>query len=566
MNAILFQNIQPNKAFYRTSGGLPILSEAMNVGEDLITDVSFATRSLPAVGVSALDGTLGISSLLGLIYLDSADKAGRRAIAAQRVGYTEGEQSARFGVYRNCAQAGSAVMWGSLRGLTLASVIQGADISMASPSLIGRVTCVFSTIASVFSSVIYLLLAISCGREIHVANKFTRELTESCTITDNTDHAQLLRYVRFFEKWGMVGEQAEAQAAAGELRQMALDNATEILRNAGLQGDDARIHALIRGQITEKFPDENVDTVLEQLGKGWRREKLAAKRQLEVGGLTNASCADAMRRIGKDLRDNGELLSARIENGEEGAIAEAQALIADTQTLVEKMHAALDVNFKLNLGYLTACLLGITATILSFVALGPVGILGVTLLFLLIALMMTCLDGYRLHLALKNSTPGSFDSKAFALSSGLGLIAMGGGIALTSILSLGIAPLVGAITIGVIWMAINGNVWMKVQENQQDHVTLQEFGQLLYTENAARLRRLFKNLPKADRVAICYALDDTGAIKRRASFREGRARFRRHPDSLAVKQVVDRRLLKLEARAQESGEFLRTVQYLRAAQ
>lgn len=567
-----FIGIKPTAAFFRGEANPNPLSAASSAGLDVITDISALVRSLPNIDSNGLNPTAGMSSILNtLIYYPACQAAVERALIAQKVGYAEGEHSARTAVVRNAMQASGGVVYGGLRVLSLVTLLKGVDASsITAPTLLGRVTFVVSHVANALSGFIYLFLAYGCSRELYLANQFRSEFNSACKVTDANERAQLLKYVRFFEKWGVAQNEIDPAVVSNELCREALINAAEILKGSNPElNESERCNAVLQiVKAHSKGPSE-ARAFLEEMGKEWKFKKLAAKRQLELGSLTNASCAEEMRKIGKTLRDAQEPLSVRLARGDVEALEEAQALVAQTSPLVQKIEEVLDNNFWLNLGYLVTCVIGVIATVLSFCTLGPAGALVVALAYVAVSLMMTLLDGYRMHRALKESTPGSFDLKSLAISNVLGMLSLGGGIAITSIMSLGLVPLIASISIGVVWLAINGLTWQQLLKNQQERPDLHTFRQLLDSEgDTERLKRLFQNLPKADRRAIKLELGAMWESPKRIAIKRGSAVFKQAPNAKRVKQAVDARIAALQAKAlqkqQRQTEFVQAFKILNA--
>lgn len=95
--------------------------------------------------------------------------------------------------------------------------------------------------------------------------------------------------------------------------------------------------------------------------------------------------------------------------------------------------------------------LGLALTVASFIFTGPLGIIVITALALAVSLGSLSTDAYELVQDFKKADPGRFDKLWIFLSTVLAIVAVGAVFFLTG----GLALLIGAAVVGVVWLAIN---------------------------------------------------------------------------------------------------------------
>jgi hypothetical protein len=563
----IFDRMRPSSRTFAQKSEPSDLSAAVASGEDIDTDISFFVRGLPQIGSNMLDGTLGNSTGINMFLgLNGCLKASKRVLHAQKVGYTEGEVLAQVDRAGRAVQCVGGGIYFGVRGLTLASYVKNVDTSsISAPTLLGRVTFVLSTLGAALWGLFYALLGAMCAIDIYNGHKFRSEMEEAYKPGDD----QLIRVVRFLEKWSIpvldqdaLEQEIRSENSEEQLVQKGLAHGSEILKQlmneAGLEEISAEEREqLVREVIAHLGAD--VDEELENLGLNLEVAKKDARRHLELTSVTNAACAKKLENVGKQLRERhaetGLSLSERLEAGEEAAIEEAEAIVASSLPVINKIEKVMDEKFWINLGYLIACFIGVLATIGAFVLTGGIGPLVVAIAFIVVCSLMIMLDGYLLHQALKDSTPGKFDTTMLTISNVVSLLSFGASFTLIGILSLGIVPLITALVIAGIWLGVNAHVWNTILRNERDHPSLQQFLELLdHEKDHARLIKLFRNLPKVDQQTIAVTLadalfeEDEPRLERIA---KGREIFHLNPTGKAVKEAVQARIAQLNHRAEE---------------
>ncbi len=433
VNAVANVRFAPNAAAFAPAGKHSFLSERVHGGQDVATDISFLVRGLPGVGCTALDATLGMSTGINTplgynSYLHKTEQEEH----AQTVGYDAGARIKQIERARCATQMVGGALFFGIRALTLASYVKGVDTSSATaPTLLGRVTCITSSIGSALWGFAYTLIAAVSSLGIYEGYKFRKELNAAFESPAAT--------AAFIRKWSGTDEEELGKAVAGhseeELRQEAMQCTVQLLKNEGREGTQQELEAEALRIIQEDAERVRANTQahLVQVGEEWKIEKLKAMRDLQVASLTSKACAD-------------KLFGRRT--------------YLDPQDLLTEMKTALDKNFWINLGYLVTCVIGVLATIGVFVLTAGVGPMIVAGAFLLVALMMTALDGYSLYDVIRSQeAQGTFDKHMLTMSTGISFLSFVGSIVLISVLSLGIVPLVAAIAIFLFWMGVNLKVW-----------------------------------------------------------------------------------------------------------
>lgn len=427
------------------------LSGRVHVGQDVVTDVSFAIRTLLGLtdqGSTALDATLGNSTGINAwLAYNSYESATSDEMQASAMGYHEKARVAQLARVRSATTILTGGLYFGIRGLSLASYVKGVDTSSATaPTLLGRVTFVLSSVGGALWGAVYGLLAAAKGLEIWNARDFRRELDEACNDPEKLG--------AFIAKWrcsdqnelyksaGVKDEYTEAEKAA--LREEALASEAEhlkiLMKEDGVPEIDERKRREIVSSLMRKEYGDNAQEQLVSLGGEWRIAKLQAMRKLKVESLTSKACAEKL--FGENV---------------------------DSAALVHEMKSAMNKSFWINLGLVVAGVVGVAATIGAFIATAGLGPLLVTLAFLVASLMLTGIDGYTLHQEISSEgVEGRFDKKMLAISSAISIASFIGSIVLVSVLSLGIVPLISSIVIFAVWLGVNGKVWSALNAKEQE--------------------------------------------------------------------------------------------------
>ena len=420
----------------------PFLSPFLHNGQDLMADWSFGMRVLPDHAL--LDGTMGDSTILNVpLAINSYLGATKSAERAHFVGSEMEERVATIDRVRSVASCANGGIYIGVRGTTLASFVTGTNVSMQAPTLLGRVTFVFSSIGAAVSGFCYFLLGALCVAKIYNAYKFRQEL-EAEFASDPEGFRGHVDKIRGNYRDNHLGEvrppreDAERQKA----RQEAISTTAELLRIRLQEAGYEEFHKEEREQFVEMLfklqglgPEEIAD-----LGTCWKVDKLRAKRQLEFSNF-----------VGSRLPSDGH---------------DVTALQLKTEILAE-----MDKKFWINAAYLAVAVLGATITIMAIVASivgsgGAVPII-VAVGFLICALTMMGLDGYDFYKKLEQPVAvAQFDKAMLLISTIMGAVAMVAAIVLIAVFSAGTAPLVSAIIIGLFWLSMNGFIWTKLPSQE----------------------------------------------------------------------------------------------------
>ncbi len=520
----------------------PHVSCAVSSAQDCVTDQCMIARLVPGVASDALDGTMGLSTgVNAFLGANGALRARAKAAQAASVGYADGERAAHVELAGRVVQAAGGTLFFGVRGLTLASYIKNVDTSSAIvPTLLGRVTYIVSTVGNALWGVFYALLGVLCMVEIYNASKFRAELEEAMRPGDD----QLVRFKQFWDKWngreivnaddlGDFETRVEAGRAhaIARLKKMGLGHLTQkelerivyaiAVREAAAQNEDPDVQA---SGVT--FTPK---TVLEFIGFDVLKERYFAQRRLALIAAMGPVCAKKFEDLGKKID-----FTKPVDERHVGAL----------KTLLKDIRAQMDANFWVNVGYLVACMIGVAATIALFVCTGGLAPLLITVAFLVVGGLMILLDGYCVNKALKTAQPHEFDKTMLAVSSAIALIGFAASIAVISVLSLGIVPLIATLVIATLWLGVNGYTWSKLLWNASEQCTLEQFRQRLETEkDKEKLKRLFKNLRTIDRQAILREIGRGGLAQGRLYVSSAR-----NITGDAFKQAVNRRIDSLSAR------------------
>lgn len=125
--------------------------------------------------------------------------------------------------------------------------------------------------------------------------------------------------------------------------------------------------------------------------------------------------------------------------------------VDEATTVIDAVKKESRTKFILSLLSIVFISIGAALAIATFIFTGPIWIIVSTAAALIVSFAMLIIDGCGLINEFKNSVPGRFDKLCILFSSLMALVC----VALVFFLTGGLAPLIAAIAVGVVWMGIN---------------------------------------------------------------------------------------------------------------
>ena len=243
---------------------------------------------------------------------------------------------------------------------------------------------------------------------------------------------------------------------------------------------------------------------LELIGLAKKIENAGKTKEAEMLRQVGGECTQKIREAAASKL--GERLISDDRIVKDAAISEAKGLL-------HSVRRALIKNFALNSAMLVAGVVGVVATILSFIFTGGVGALIVGILFLVVCIAMIAVDAYCLHVGLKDPTPGVHDKKIVIANTILATLSIVTACALIAFFPIHPLAIAIALTVGVAWLINNSvalkRIFKREEEYKQSHITLKELIDKLeisLEENSEDFKNLVKKLAPSVRKSLFKSL------------------------------------------------------------
>lgn len=563
------------------SPGTPAVGCGLVGAQGAVSDVSYFVRSLmenfPFFNESPVDAAMGLTTAMHSIWgVVATYRASYQVLAAEKVGYEGGVLAGRVDQVRGVVQSlGGTVILGH-RALTMASLIEGAESSPETPSLLGRATFFVGSVVNVLWTAFYAVLSVMTGIALYQGAELETELETHIDLQkflsnpESLTREELIKYVEYLEKWTLTGsktdleEKIKRKFSPEELSSEALKTGGEMIQNllkelkkegfAVPDLSDEECQAVLRDLFeSEGAPSQGV---LAQMGFDIKLAKMQMKKELKLSSLTNSDCLEMMKKAGAALKEKlhvhaNQALSVRLKGNDPTALQEARALVASTSRLVKELKGNLESNKTLNWINFVLFSLQTLAMAAIFIFTGGIGPLVIGIVTAVLAFGMMCTSGYSALQAMEKDTPAVMDRTMFNLSSVASLVAIMLSIVLTSVFSFGIVPLVAVVVIGGAWLLINGKVWHKLNENQakQDR-ELKIFHQALYANaELEKVRQIYARLSSEERSEFQQMMLGAGEseLSKAMDQRSIHGLFGSHPKAAGIKAKIRRIEAAIEA-------------------
>jgi hypothetical protein len=533
----------------------PILTSGASSCPDVAADYSMFLRTflniwMDSPGLSAMGMTTAFNDFQGAI---ASGKAFRRLQAARKIGDERGAREAQVDIARGVFQAAGGTLFTALRPMSIVCDVNKISVAANSTSGLGRATFGVSTAGNALFGIFYGVIAGWCGYTLYEAGEFKDKMNLGKDPTRLDDPENLKGYVDFltekrahatakttleklFKKYGNYPK-PEVEVRK-HLRKEALSVTKEWVQATFNEIKEAKGSAL---KITSKeceeiaeslfeFIDESGLVPKEELLASWGLDPVKDASLYEMASkmsfleLTGLDVAVAKRQLKKEAKiarvTSGECiklikeaqqsrLSERLESEDPQVQAEA---VKEAQHLMEKVFSSMSVNKRLNWALLLAGVIGLIATVLGCVFTAGIGPAVIAVVFLLVTLLMTYVDMSYLHMGLTSDGPiGKWDKWLVGLNTALCVISIITVIVLASVFSMGIAPLVISLVIGVLWLGVCTYTFVKLDQKQkkyeENHPTMDSLqNRVSKLDGKApidqKTRKLFEKLHGSHRSAI----------------------------------------------------------------
>jgi hypothetical protein len=146
----------------------------------------------------------------------------------------------------------------------------------------------------------------------------------------------------------------------------------------------------------------------------------------------------------------------------------------------------------------------------------------ITAILLAMSVVFIGIDGYALHGAMKNGEPGANDKKLLLISSVASVVMMAAAFAITTVLSLGIIPLVIAVVIGIVWLGVTLYAIHQSKGKVED-LELEKFKEILANDSMGdhgkKVLQAFSELPP-EKINTIFQFVKTQMTKEAAAGKE----------------------------------------------
>ncbi len=554
-----------------------LVTSAGGACPDAIADLSFLVRGAANLQfdsplLSIEGSTTAFNAVQGGIAIRQAVERLKRAA---EIGDSWGKQEAAIDLLRGLMQTSGGVLLAGFRPLSIACDLSNTVQAVDATSKLGLASYWSGAIGNGVFGAMYGLISLWCGWNMWKYRCFQSNLHKDKDPQNLSSVANLQKYLHFFQKevgtisgkqtlgdmqskyknrYGSSSEerlklkfQTRAHLStrlwiknflkemASELGGVSFSKkeceglATRVLQEADtlLQGQKEEILQSLgfQGEDLHKSSFISSLSMTEVLGLEVSTIRKNAQAQSRMAKATSGDCVHAVK-LALTAR-----LPERLASSDE--VVREQAL-SEAKSLVEKVEKELYSNKQWNAILCIAAVVGLVATVFAFVLTGGVAPLVVGALFILSSLLMQYID---LWVFLKpgltsSSAPGKYDKTVVSVNAALGALSLVAVIVLASVFSLGTAPLITALIIGVCWLITSGATLYYLDKKEKrfhrENPSLQSLKEELFSKEGVCTRigktlfpfafhsiekkesdkldeeviSLFKKLPKADRRAI----------------------------------------------------------------
>lgn len=437
---------QPLAPYATATGELP--GDLSAVGRIVTFDI-MAVDSHPVNPIMGL--TTGLNFLWGSLY---AQAAYDNMHHAHDIGNYKEENLQKTALAKSVTQLTAGTVFLGIRGLTLASMIDGFAIGTAAPTLAGRVCAYLGHIGSFLFGIYFFLIGLGSGKRLWDLQAFSNK-------SNKTDTPEKL--IEFLNK--RIGlDQNDLDAS---LKKKGISD--ETLYEEGLndltQKFTALFNQLLHNVKGDKIPDHErlyKDLVSPEMrdfsiahGKELRKALLIAKKEEKMQRLTSAKLVNLIKDASKS-----DLLG-RLQSKNE---AVRNAALKELRAIESELQSSMKGNKMVNATVLICAVLGIIATILLLPWIGEFLLVG-SVIFLIASLGFLVIDvmGY-VNTLESGQQPGKYDKllhRSLIVSAVIGFIAT---VGMTLFLGAPLAPILLGLIFTVAVVIVGGIALEKIKE------------------------------------------------------------------------------------------------------
>lgn len=537
----------------------PLFTGASTSALDCAADYSYVIRqffnnlNIDSLTFTAMGMTTACNSVTGAV---ASVKAYDRFKAAQAIEHRSGKIESIVDMARGVSQSMGGAFYVAYRPLSITATIQGLDISSPQAATpIGRGGFITGVVGNAFFGAFYAVISgyffYMLKRMYSFRSKFFQD--KDIKKLDNVGNVQ--EFMKFLteKRLGVSPEntlQKMLKAYSNSPSGVSQGKVRQELKASCMDSTKTWIKAMIKeaeklpgspassisekdcGQIAEKLLaeldnfTEHKDELIQSLGfnESMDKELLSFVKTLSFTELLGLDLKTVKREKRKEKKlaefVGGSVVTALIKAKESGlterlassdpviqaaALEEAQGILKDAQST---MRVGLFNSWCL----LIAGVIGVAATIATFVFTGGIGAIVAGVLFLACALAMLFPDVIFLRSSqVAEGQPGSLDKWLLGFSTTVAIISLFAAIILGSVFSMGTVPLVLAVVIGLLWLGNNlyslDRLIKKEERFALNNPTCQSLAMRLQVKTGAEqidplVMDQFKKLSKEERKAV----------------------------------------------------------------
>lgn len=529
--------------------GLPIVSSGASSASDVVSDVSYTLRQLGYLKLDSpvLNATGTPTAFNAIQGAVGAYKAYLRFRDARAKGDLSGTVESCLNMGFSIAQAGGGVGYALYRPLAIISQIKNIEFSFQATNPLGKAACWTGVVGNIMFGIFYGFLALCCGfgavknAVFYFCSKVRNTFKdEDLFLKAQVEQLEKGLHVQADEVLAQLMNKSGAQGIHALKKELEMQLAKEmpkwieavfndLNKNDGffsIEDSEKDTEQKIRFLIdlldehvslskSDFLKDKGINTDgiksiadklsgLELIGLAKKIENAGKTKEAEMLRQVGGECTQKIRQA--TVSKLGERLLSDDKIVKEAAISEAKGLL-------HSVRRALAKNFAMNSALMVAGVVGVVATILSFIFTGGVGALIVGILFLVVCFAMIAVDAYCLHVGLKDPTPGIHDKKIVIANTILATLSIVTAVALIAFFPIHPLAIAIALTVGVAWLINNSvalkRIFKREAEYKQTHITLKELIAKLevsLVENNEDLKTLVKKLAPSVRKSLFKSL------------------------------------------------------------
>lgn len=518
-------------AFFLKGNGKPIFTGGGISTGDAQADWSWILRTImlltsypeaPALESTGL--TTGENFFRGAW---AAVKAWERFKASYLAGDTAGMVESGIDIVRGVCQSIGGGFYVAYRFLMIAADVKNINTAFNAATPLGKAAFAVGTIGNIFFTLFYIAIGVFGVQGLYENTQFMNGL-EAC----KDDPKELAKYLKEKSRVDIASELDKFKKDSKHKEQCidsALDKMADLLYASGItremQGggvcpskerlkdylkDQLAAHydagGALHGEISSLMGLQGTQvaglSLLELVAFKFEMLKLQCQKGLEMGRVTGKASQQVAKAFSRGIEVRLETDLAPVK----------KAAKKEMKVLQENVTGENKANKILHVVLIAIGILGLVSSIIGFFpVLAPAMAMALIVTTLLLCIAMAGLDGYCMATGWGSGEPGRYDKHYIAFLASMIVVSVAISIGVTLGCGLPIIPLICAGIFASVGLGLCGVAWDELSHKERkwywEHPKLENFSKmadkLLSSEDSdAKVHKLFKALPKADRRAV----------------------------------------------------------------